>query len=106
MGLRRPARGPAAGVRWPAVDNGRSQYTLVRVPSLPMKCLTCDNEIYRPIDEFGATNHPLCQSCWLAGNAWVYNDSKLVDELAHGETLDNAMKNAAAKHITELEAFA
>jgi hypothetical protein len=67
-----------------------------------MNCLVCKTPIPFPINQFGDTRHPVCQSCWLSDMAWVQGDDELIFELEHGATLQEAAKLVNDKHVAEL----
>jgi len=71
-----------------------------------MECLLCKTDITEPIKQFGSVRNPLCQSCYLNGNTWVYGEEVIVDELLRGTDLETAQKVCVKEEMTELESFA
>lgn len=48
----------------------------------------------------------MCQSCYLAGNSWVYDEPVIVDVLSRGMNLYDAIKYCVKVEMSELEKFA
>ena len=48
----------------------------------------------------------MCQSCYLAGNTWVYDEPVIVDALARGMNLYEAIKHCVKEEMTDLQKFA
>jgi len=55
--------------------------------------------------QFGDVNKPICQSCFLTGYDWVYEDSVIVSALENGSTLDEAMNLALKVYIDDMNDF-
>ncbi len=70
-----------------------------------MTCLLCHKEIPNEIDQFGDLHNPMCSSCWLDGNGWVYEDAELTQMLMSGVELDDAVRAINEKHADELGTF-
>ena len=71
-----------------------------------MNCLICKTDISQEIQQFGKPDAPICCSCFLNDKLWVYSEPVLVDELKRGATLEQGIKTAIKKEMTELEVFA
>jgi len=70
-----------------------------------MNCLICKTDISEIRQQFGDVNKPLCQSCFLAGNDWIYEDSAIVSSLENGSTLDEAMNLVLKVYIDDMNDF-
>lgn len=68
-------------------------------------CLICKADIPDP-DNFGDVKHPLCQSDWLAGYGWVYENKEIITYLEHGFSLSEACQFAVREEISDLQRFA
>jgi len=71
-----------------------------------MKCPICETEINEPLQQFGKPRLPICQSCFLNGEEWIYNDPYIVAELQRGTSIKEALTIARQEGISDLEAFA
>ena len=54
------------------------------------QCLICKTNISSPAQQFGDVKMPICQSDWLNGNSWIYNEPIITDALQRGFTLGEA----------------
>ena len=66
-------------------------------------CLICKCDISQPLQQFGKPNVPMCQSCWLNGDNWVYGEEVLVDSLVRGLSLDEACQAELDERNKEFE---
>ena len=71
-----------------------------------MNCLICGKDITETVKQFGDTKNPMCQSCYLADNSWVYDEPVIVDGLSRGLNLHEAIKYCAKEEMTDLQKFA
>ena len=71
-----------------------------------MNCLICGNDITETVKQFCDTKNPMCQSCYLAGNSWVYDEPVIVDGLSRGLNLHEAIKHCVKEEISDLQKFA
>lgn len=53
-------------------------------------CLICKADISSPVQQFGDVKMPMCQSDWLDGKAWAYDEPIVIELLQRGFTLDEA----------------
>ena len=53
-------------------------------------CLICKVDISQPLQQFGDTKIPMCQSCYLDGNDWIYEIPIITDALQHGSSIEEA----------------
>ena len=60
-------------------------------------CLICKTDITETIQQFGQPNQPICQTCWLTGDDWIYGDEIIVDGLLHGLSFFEACATALEK---------
>jgi len=71
-----------------------------------MNCLICKSDISDPAQQFGDVKHPICQSDYLAGFGWVYENEDIVKWLESGISLQEACELAVKDEITDLQKFA
>ena len=71
-----------------------------------MNCIICGTQIDKPEEQFGDIKSTMCQSDYLNGMSWVYDDPQIVMELERGASLEDAIKTCVKVEITELEKFA
>lgn len=71
-----------------------------------MNCLICKADIINPVQQFGDVKRPLCQSHYLAGYGWVYENKEIIAYLERGFSLSEACEFVVRKEQTELEKFA
>jgi hypothetical protein len=56
-----------------------------------MNCPICKADITESVKQFGDIHLPICQSCYLSGNDWVYDDPEILKLLASDVSLEDAM---------------
>jgi hypothetical protein len=71
-----------------------------------MKCLICKSDINELVKQYGDVKTPICQSCYLDGGSWIYDEPTIVNELLHGADLEDAQKICIKEEMSELEKFA
>ena len=71
-----------------------------------MDCLICGKDITETVKQFGNTKNPMCQSCYLDGNSWVYDEPVIVEGLSRGLDLHEAIKHCVKEEMTDLQKFA
>ena len=68
-----------------------------------MNCPICKTDITETHKQYGADPKvPICQSCFLAGYAWVQDAPEILEHLERGMSLDEAMKLENYKRNQEL----
>lgn len=69
-------------------------------------CIICGIDITDEVKQFGLPFAPMCQSDWLNGEAWIYDEPIIIDALKRGIKLEDAKKIAIKGEISDLEKFA
>ena len=68
-----------------------------------MNCLICKTDISDPAQQFGDVKHPICQSDYLAGFGWVYENGDIVKWLESGISLQEACELVSYSLSRELD---
>ena len=71
-----------------------------------MNCILCGCDISEVSKQFGDVRRPMCQSDYLAGSSWVYDEPVIVDALVRGWSFEEAQKICIDEEITDLQKFA
>ncbi len=69
-------------------------------------CLICKKSITYEIEQFGDVKTPICESCYLDGGEWVYQEPEIVYALERGASLEEAKKIVIQRSMSDLEKFA
>lgn len=69
-------------------------------------CLICKTSVIYEIEQFGDVKKPICESCYLDGGEWVYQEPEIVYALEKGASLEEAKKIVVQRSISDLEKFA
>ena len=69
-------------------------------------CPVCKNDITDLEKQYGDIRYPICQSCFLSGDDWVYDDPDILENLERGLSLKDAMGLCVKEEITDLQKFA
>jgi hypothetical protein len=69
-------------------------------------CLICKTSINDEVKQFGDAKKPICESCYLDGGEWVYQEPEIVYALERGASLEEAKKIVVQRSISDLEKFA
>ena len=68
-----------------------------------MNCLICKIDISDPAQQFGDVKHPICQSDYLAGFGWVYENKEIVAYLEREFSLQEACELESYSLSRELD---
>ena len=70
-----------------------------------MNCPICKTDISDLSKQYGNMKIPICQLCFLQGEDWITENPEILELLAAGETLENAMIIENSHENKELTLF-